>query len=167
MLRMVDNRVRGFFLVLIVSFCVHGQTRPEALSGQALFAKLEQLDAALFQAVNTCDLEGFKKYFTEDLEFYHDIEGLMETLQLQVDMFKNRCSNEGYVFRRELVTGSLEVYPLNKYGAIQSGEHRFYETIGGGKEKLAGRAKFTHVWKQDGGTWRISRVLSYDHKATE
>jgi hypothetical protein len=30
-------------------------------------------------------------------------------------------------------------------------------------ERPGSTAKFIHVWKNDGGTWRIARVLSFDH----
>src|SRR5262249_35485094 len=75
--------------------------------------------------------------------------------------------------RRELIKGSMQVYPINNYGAVQLGDHRFYVTEnarladGQGKEVLSGVAKFIHVWKYENGEWRISRVFSYDHNAPD
>lgn len=71
--------------------------------------------------------------------------------------------------RREAVTGSVQVFPLENGGAIYgtnlSGEHVF--TIWGKNkaEYPGGRARFTHIWllQADGG-WKMSRILSYDHR---
>ncbi|WP_426207991.1 hypothetical protein [Massilia sp. TWP1-3-3] len=49
------------------------------------------------------------------------------------------------------------------YGAVVSGEHRFYEIPKGGKEVLTGQARFTHMLLLEGGQWKVSRVLSFDH----
>ena len=67
--------------------------------------------------------------------------------------------------RRELIPGSLKVYPMNKYGAILTGEHRFFETdLTTGKEYERSTAKFTHLFQEVNGVWKIKRVLSYDHQ---
>ena len=66
-----------------------------------------------------------------------------------------------YRARRVLVRNSLEVYPLNNYGAVQMGVHRFYPLVKGKPNEVA---KFTHLWKKESGEWKLARVLSYDHK---
>jgi len=68
--------------------------------------------------------------------------------------------------RRELVVGSLRVYPLNDYGAIATGDHKFYLVIDDQTSKVVARAKFTNVWKFEDDEWKISRTLSYDHQPT-
>lgn len=65
--------------------------------------------------------------------------------------------------RRELVPGTLEVYPIGQYGALQVGVHRFYSTVND-KEQLVATAKFTQVWKQGKGKWTVTREISYDHQ---
>jgi hypothetical protein len=62
--------------------------------------------------------------------------------------------------RRELVPGSLRVYPISGYGAVQTGEHRFVQP--GGAPPTT--ARFVHVWRYDGGAWKASRILSLDHQ---
>ena len=42
----------------------------------ATYQAIAAADAALFGASNRCDLESFGRYFTDDLEFYHDHDGL-------------------------------------------------------------------------------------------
>ena len=65
---------------------------------------------------------------------------------------------------RQLVAGSLEVYPLHGYGAVEIGTHRFYHP---GMEGPAGEAKFVTLWQYKDGAWKVSRVISYDHGAVK
>jgi len=132
---------------------------------QELNKLIVALDAEAFMYFNNCDIENFKKYFTTDLEFYHDKGGVSKTLDAFIETYKkNLCSNSGWKIRREAVSATFKVYPLDGYGAILTGEHLFYETTNG-IEKLTGHAKFTHVWLYNEGMWKMARVLSYDHKA--
>ncbi|HXJ37833.1 MAG TPA: hypothetical protein VNH18_01070, partial [Bryobacteraceae bacterium] len=82
---------------------------------------------------------------------------------------------------RELVPGTLEVYPIRGYGAIELGVHRFHhpghEKEFPGARQLgmtrfldpgaavwpAGEAKFLHIWQLKDGTWKLTRVASYGH----
>ena len=66
--------------------------------------------------------------------------------------------------RRELVKGSLEVYPISNYGAVEIGVHNFYRTLTGQKEKLTTVAKFMNIWQEKNGHWKISRIISYVHE---
>jgi ketosteroid isomerase-like protein len=61
----------------------------------------------------------------------------------------------------------MAVYPLNNYGAIQVGIHRFYAIAEGKKDQLTETGRFTQVWKKEDGKWKLARVLSYDHKLAE
>ena len=123
------------------------------------------LDSDFWKAYNTCDLDNFKTFLTEDLEFYHDKGGLTTTsAKLLEEVANGLCGNENVRLRREAVDGSVHVYPLNNFGAIITGEHVFYLKETGKDEKLIEKAKFTHVWKFENEQWRMSRVLSYDHQ---
>ena len=62
-----------------------------------------------------------------------------------------------------LVRSSLAVDPVPGHGAIETGEHLFYERKGEGPEKLVGRARFAIVWRLDPDGWKMSRALSYSH----
>ena len=66
--------------------------------------------------------------------------------------------------QRKLVAGSLEVYPLKGYGAVEIGVHRFYHP---GDPSNIGEAKFVHLWQYKDGTWKVARVISYDHEAAK
>jgi len=61
------------------------------------------------------------------------------------------------------VEGSVKVFPVPDYGAIISGEHLFY-IVENSTERLDGLATFVHVWQYKNGEWKMSRVLSYDHR---
>jgi hypothetical protein len=76
-------------------------------------------------------------------------------------------TGEDYRARRELVPGTLKVYPLNNYGAVEIGVHRFYQLLPGKPEKLVEVSQFTHIWKKEESGWKLARVLSYDHKLTD
>ncbi|MBL0745668.1 nuclear transport factor 2 family protein [Chryseolinea lacunae] len=128
---------------------------------QDLTKTIASMDSTFFHAFNMCDVETSKSLFTEDLEFYHDAGGLTNYTQ-NLNSITRRCDGETKV-RRELVEGSLEVFPIKDFGAIEIGRHRFYYTEKGKQEKLDGTFKFVHIWKNVKGSWKMCRVISYDH----
>ena len=124
-----------------------------------LFRRVESLDRAVFDAFNRCELDKLASYFAPDMEFYHDKDGVTWSRDKFIgDVKKNVCRN----FRRELVPGTLEVYPLGDYGAVYSGTHKFCKI---GASKCEGMGRFMHIWHNKAGDWKITRVISYDHKA--
>ena len=147
-------------LVFLVFFLGHGQELPADYSKTIL-----KLDSLFWAAYNSCNVEKFPTFLTEDLEFYHDKGGLTRTAATLVEQVKNGlCGNENVRLRREAIEGSVQVFPLNKYGALLVGQHRFYLNESGKPEKLIEKARFTHVWRFKNNQWKMSRVLSYDHQ---
>src|SRR6267154_2537508 len=119
------------------------------------------LDAALFDSYNKCDLEKFASYFTENVEFYHDQGGLtLGRAALTESVKKNICGK----VTRELVPGTLQVFYMKGYGAIEMGVHRFHHP-GHEDTEGVGEGRFVHLWQYKDGAWKITRVLSYDHHA--
>lgn len=164
----------GVILLLALSAASgQAQLTPGPTATKELFTELADKDRALFDAMfNKCDPDGIGALITDDFEFYHDKWGLTATSRTEfVEIMRKACarqaSGEDFRARRELVDGSLEVYPLNNYGAIQMGVHRFYRKTEGQPDKLTEISKFTNVWKKDKDGWRLARVLSYDHKLAE
>jgi hypothetical protein len=137
------------------------QAKPATKSDdEELYRTIAQLDAEVFDASNRCDLEKFGSYFIEDLEFYHDDGGLVsKSRQNLVEQIKNNICHK---VRRVLVAGTLQVYPLHGYGALEVGIHRF-EHPGREKEDGVGEGRFIHLWQFKDGKWQITRVISYDH----
>jgi hypothetical protein len=126
---------------------------------EELYRTIAQLDAEVFDAGNRCNLEKFGSFFAEDLEFYHDKDGLMKSRASLVEAVKNNICHK---VRRVLVPGTLEVYPMHGYGAVEVGIHRF-EHPGREKEDGVGEGRFFHLWQLKDGKWQITRVVSYDH----
>jgi hypothetical protein len=63
--------------------------------------------------------------------------------------------------RRELVPGSLQVYPIKDFGAIEIGTHRFCHKENGKDD--CGNFPFVMVWRKSADSWKVSRVISYGH----
>lgn len=159
-----------FLLLLPVSFF---QVNGQLAENSELYQTLKEKDSVLFHAAfNSCDPETMASLFTEDFEFYHDKGGATMSRELFLAPMRENCPNRDpgalQPSKRILIPGSLEVYPLRKkgviYGAIQHGVHRF-EFLNAEQEYQKGDiARFTHVWVQTDGTWKIKRELSYDHQ---
>jgi hypothetical protein len=147
----------AFFLVL-PSTRTHAQT-PAA--PDQLFKTIQSLDTQLFDAYNHCDLTTLGSLVSEDLEFYHDKTGLAVGRQVFVDAIKNNICGK---VTRELVPGTLEVYPIADYGAVEIGVHRFYHP---GEPNNIGEAKFIILWHQKDGKWMVTRTISFDHHPAE
>lgn len=125
-----------------------------------LFDELQRMDAELFDAAFvSCNAEKFKALFTEDAEFYHDRTGAAVG---EAARTMKSCPRDNGV-TRTLVPGSLEVYPMQGYGAVQIGRHVFARRGEPGSEE----AKFVHLWKREGSGWRLARVLSFDHRPSQ
>lgn len=125
-------------------------------------------DSLFWKSYNNCDLQQFRQFFTDDMEFYHDKGGITVGLEKLAESMKtNLCTNPNFRLRREVIPGTVTVYPLQQsgviYGAIISGEHVFYVLEPGKQERLDGQARFTHVWLLKDSAWKMARVLSYDH----
>jgi hypothetical protein len=137
--------------------------------GPALKTSITARDAELFELFFLgCEPPRLRSMLTEDIEFYHDKGGFAfrNADEMVADYSKNctaRAKPDAWRSRREPVAASLTVDPVPGYGAIETGEHLFYERKGDGPEKLAGRARFAIVWKWEDGAWKMSRALSYAH----
>jgi hypothetical protein len=149
---------KTLFLFLIC-FAAGGAKAQVTKSGDSLYNQIAKMDSLVFTAFNERDTTTFKKSFSTDLEFYHDKGGLTGYLHT-VNFAKAQAETKSDL-KRTLVPGSLEVFPVKDYGAIQIGSHRFCHTENGKQD--CGTFKFIHVWKKTGNEWKITRVLSYDH----
>jgi hypothetical protein len=132
-------------------------------SSGPLFDALARMDSLLFDASFVrCDATTANAIFSDDVEFYHDVTGLAVGEKVREDTRTLTASCPGrHGVRRVLVPGSLRVYPIAGYGAVQMGTHRFDEQ-GSPTSTLT---RFVHVWREERGVWRLARVLSLDHHA--
>ena len=164
--------MKRFSALMLVGLMAVALVRVEAQAVPALDAiksdaeltrAISALDTQLFDAYNNCDIDKLGSMVTDDLEFYHDKTGLAVGKKVFTDAIKNNICGK---VRRELVKGSLEVYPLKGYGAVEIGVHRFYHP-GSQDHDVVGEAKFIHLWQYKDGAWKVSRVISYDHEVAK
>ena len=164
---MTQSRILRKALLLLCLFALpvaplHAQPPQSKEEHDALFRTISSLDAEMFDAYNKCDLKKLSSFFTEDLEFYHDQTGLSRGRQALVDAVKQNICGK---VRRDLVAGTLEVYPLKGYGAVEIGVHRVCDPKKNDKcGEASGVAKFVMLWQENkDGSWQITRVISFDH----
>ncbi len=146
------------FLLIVLAMPFVSLWAQATPSPEAPFKIIQSLDNDLFDAYNHCDLQKFGSLLAEDLEFYHDITGLSRGRQATVKAVKDNICGK---VTRELVPGTLQVYPIAHYGAVEIGAHRFHHP---GKDSVdVGEAKFIMLWQNQDGAWKITRVISFDH----
>ena len=168
----MNSRILLAMLLLAAAGPVAAQKAGPA-QDQQQFDEVAAADQALFSAFfDRCDTQTLAKMVTDDFEMFHDKNGYMAKSGKDfLDAIAGTCARqktgEDYRSRRELVPGTLKVYPLNNYGAVEIGVHRFFQLLPGKPEKLVEVSQFTHVWKKEESGWKLSRVLSYDHRLTE
>jgi hypothetical protein len=152
---------RSGWLLAALAPCAMAAGADTPTSGP-LFDTVSALDSTVFDAFNHCSvpaqLQRHAGYFAPDVEFYHDTGGVTWTRDAMIaNTAKNACGH----FSRELVPGSLKVYPVRDFGAIEQGVHRFCRFDTGACE---GMADFVVLWRHQGDAWQITRVLSYGHR---
>ncbi len=135
---------------------------PGLMPHAQLVQEIEDADRQEFAAFDACDEAGYAKFLSKDLEFYHDHTG-EQGYEQNLKALRDRCA-EGIQLRRELVDGALIVDAAPGYGAIEAGAHRFYSKQPDGSEHLDATAEFTMVWSKESGSWKLTRVISYDHR---
>jgi len=146
---------------------------PGAQARPGLYEEILKADTEFFKAFfDTCDIETVRRYVTDDFEMFHDKGGRVSTSGADfVKSAQDKCKRQeegiDFLSARKLVPGTMKVYPLNNYGAVQTGTHRFYAIRKGKPDRLTETAQFTQVWKEENGQWRIARVLSYDHQLAQ
>jgi hypothetical protein len=154
--------------LLIVFLLSSFITMAQADTNSFLYKTIKTCDSLLFNiGFNTCDITQFETLVSDKFEFYHDKSGITNTKAEFITSIKDGLCKMDYKPSRELVAGSMEVFPLEnngvEYGVIQTGKHRFYALDKYGATRLTSIARFTHVWLIENGKWKFSRGLSYDH----
>jgi len=161
---MTQSRARTVLLFLVSillapTLRLPAQSTARETAPGDLVRTITSLDSALFDSYNHCDLQKFGSYWSDSAEFYHDQGGLTVGPKQLVDIIRETVCGK---VRRELVPGTLEVYVMHGYGALETGVHRFHHP---GRENVepVGEARFITLWQNKDGSWKITRVISYDH----
>lgn len=156
-----------FLFLLLILFFQHSYA--QVAKTDALYKTILAKDSLLFSVgFNTCDIKQYEVLLSDNLKFYHDKDGISDRTKFLRDLKNGLCkSPETRQVKRVLVKESTEIFPLYKnnviYGAIQNGEHLFYEN----PENKPSAAKFTNVWMLENGEWKLTASLSFDHKSNQ
>ncbi len=155
----------SLLLLLITTSIISAQTDKKS----PLFLELKQQDSLFFErSFNQCDIAYLESRMARDLKFYHDQSGFQDRAKFFENVKQYICGPTTKKPIRKVDTNSLEVFPLYNngklYGAIQMGVHHFYIREQGKTDVHTSTAKFTHVWLMEDGIWKLSEVLSYDHR---
>ncbi len=153
----MTNKLKILFIGFLISYstCVHAQVATTT----DLYETLKAKDHLLFEVgFNQCNLDEIEKLIMDDIEFYHDKDGITRSKKKFLSSIKNNlCTSGTNIIKRVLDEASFEVFPLYEegklYGAIQNGVHSFGQT----------QAVYSHVWLLEKEKWKLSRVLSYNH----
>lgn len=152
----------GFLItwaIIISSVGVKAQSPPAYVykpDSQELYNTIVHMDSVYFNAYNTCDMKTQAAVFSDSIEFYHDKGGVTKSKQAILDAIKKNICGK---VTRELVKGSIEVYPIKGYGAVETGLHMFHNN----QEKNPGPSKiskFIIIWQHTDDGWKMSRVVS-------
>jgi hypothetical protein len=156
----MTKRFYLFGLCCLLAIHASAQQKGPVVNGSLeLHLTITEMDSLLFAAYNARNLPLMKTFFAKDLEWYQDNGGLLNYATV-IKNFGN-IFKRPYQLTRTLVPGSLQVYPIQNYGAIQTGSHQFRH-IENGKEEV-GTFQFMMIWRKEQGKWRITRVVSYGH----
>jgi hypothetical protein len=130
----------------------------QAAPSDSLFKTIQTLDTQLFDAYNHCDLEKFGSLIADDIEFYHDKTGLSRGRQALVEGSRttsaakspeNSSRHARGLSHRQLRRGR------DRHPPLPSSRTREPASVG--------EAKFIHLWQNQDGVWKVTRVISFDH----
>ena len=123
---------------------------------RALYDTIVRLDSIFFGAYNTCDrnFDVYSSFYSDSIEFYHDQGGLATSREAILASTKQYVCGK---VERRLVEGSIEVYPIKGYGAIEMGLHRFHNRAEGSTGRVG---RFVVIWRREATGWKITRVVS-------
>lgn len=151
-------KVLLFIIAFLLSFLSIGQIKeipkyqPVDL---ALHNEIVKMDGIYFDAYNTCDMKTQADLYHEDIEFFHDKGGLATDKQELLKALKENICNK---VTRTVIKGSIEVYPIKGYGAIEIGYHKFFNKEEPNAKSIP--SKFIMVWKNENDHWKITKVIS-------
>jgi len=152
--------IRKFFILLTGSMIISCSTvklpKEYVPDNAELYKEIVAMDTEFFAAYNSCDLKRQNDFYSDSIEFFHDQGGLMTSKKGILEATeKNICGK----VTRHLVPGSIEVYPIKDFGAIEFGEHTFKNN-----QERADTAsqigKFVIFWQKIDSEWKITKVVS-------
>ena len=160
----MKKAILSFALFLLLVSCSTSKSNDYQLTknytpdNPELYKTIVKLDSVFFDAYNHCDtkFETYADFYAEDIEFYHDQGGLSNSKKDILEGTKNYICGK---VTRTLVPGSIEVYPIKDYGAIEIGLHSFSNNTNPPDEPKK-ISRFTIFWKKTAEGWKIAKVVS-------
>jgi hypothetical protein len=152
-------RLLSILLILALGNNAFGQekTNNYVPDNPALYKTIVAMDSVFFDAYNNCNLklEKYASMYADNIEFYHDRGGLSS---VKKDIVESTRVNVCGKVTRELQKGSIEVYGIPGFGAVEFGFHCFHNN----QEPNAPShmARFMIIWEQKDNQWKLSRVVS-------
>jgi hypothetical protein len=150
------------FLILFIAMAFSVTASAQSQEGyiynptdQKLYSAIVHMDSVYFNAYNTCDMDKQAAIYADSIEFYHDKGGLMTSKKDLLDALKKNICGK---VTRVLVKGSIEVYPIGNWGAVEIGLHRFINHAE--SETPSKPDKFIVIWRLRNAQWQITRVIS-------
>ena len=128
---------------------------PYVPESKVLYDNIARMDSLWEDAYNHCKTDVLEQIISENIEFYHDQGGVVTSKERLQNAYKNNICGQT---TRELLKGSIEVYPIKDYGAVEMGYHRFHNIHDNGQDSRY--ARFINIWHRENGQWRITRVIS-------
>lgn len=153
--------ISAFLILTILTSCKSGSEKNLSTIenytpvDKELFDEIVKMDRKFFNAYNNCDLETQASIYSDNIEFFHDKGGLMTSKEQILEGTKNNICGK---VTRELIEGSVEVYPINDYGAVQIGYHKFFNNQEPDAASIP--SKFIAMWQNDNGNWKMTKVIS-------
>ncbi|WP_373492896.1 nuclear transport factor 2 family protein [Aquiflexum sp.] len=150
-------------IIILTSLSITGISQHSS----ELYNAIMKMDSLYFSAQIECDLEKYASFLSDDFEFFHDNGGFTASKDDEMKGMVIFCGEEQRVrqtLRRELIDGTLKVYPMDNYGALEFCDHVFYLQINDGTEKVVSSGKMTALWKLINNDWKLTRIISYHHQ---
>ncbi len=120
-----------------------------------LHKTISTMDSIFFDAYNNCNMEKQKELYADNIEFFHDKGGLSTSKSEILEAIKNNICGK---VTRTLIKGSIEVYPIHNYGAVEIGYHKFFNNQE--PDAISNPSKFIIMWKYEEEQWQITKVIS-------
>ncbi|MFL5747157.1 MAG: nuclear transport factor 2 family protein [Niastella sp.] len=154
------KKVNTIILLIFVISCSSAnaqwqqQVPPYKPESKELYDSIVHMDSVWEDSYNNCKMDVQAQLISDDLEFYHDRTGLMTSKKALIEALKNNICGK---VTRELLKGSIEVYSINNYGAVEMGYHRFHNKT---ENVTGGYSRFILIWRHENGQWKMTRVVS-------
>ena len=148
----------ALFISLFTSITASAQSQDTYVykpQSQELYNTIVHMDSVYFDAYNTCDMDKQAAIYADSIEFYHDGSGLETSKKALLSAIRENICGK---VTRVLVKGSIEVYRIPNFGAIEIGLHRFINHAE--NNALSKPDKFVIIWRYKNGEWQITRVIS-------